>query len=94
MPHPLYDFCRSMCRLIVRRFMINSKMNISTTEHDTVKTLHQLTHTQMYILMISISHTMKNTPKLAKSPYYNRLGVLPKFCHFCNVLKTLNNLYQ
>ena len=66
MPHPLYDFCCSMCRLIVRHFMINSKMNISITEHDTVKTLHQLTHTQMYILMISISHTMKNTQNWQK----------------------------
>ena len=28
-----------------------------------------------------------------KSPYY-RLGVLIKFCHFRNVLKTLNNSYQ
>ena len=36
---------------------------------------------------------MKTFPKLVKSPYY-RLDILSKFCHFCIMPKTLNNLYQ
>ena len=36
---------------------------------------------------------MKITPNWWKSPYY-RLDVSSKFCHFCNVLKTLNNLFR
>ena len=54
--------------------------------------LHHFTQNQMHILAMSIAHIMKKYPKLAKSPY--RLGVSSKFDHFCNVLKTLNNLYQ
>ena len=55
--------------------------------------LHHFIQIEVHILMMSISHVMKNYPKLAKCPYY-RLGVLSKFCRFCNVLKTSNNSYQ
>ena len=41
---------------------------------------------------INISYYEK-IPKLVKSPYY-RLDVSSKFCHFHNVLKTLDNSYQ
>ena len=55
--------------------------------------LHHFTHNHLHSLVISISHFFFNFPKLAKSPYY-RLDILAKFCHFCNVLKALNNSYQ
>ena len=55
--------------------------------------LHPFTQNQLYIQKISISHIAKNYPKSMKSPYY-RLDIVPKFCHFCNVLKILNYLYQ
>ena len=55
--------------------------------------LHHFTQNQLYIQKILISHIAKNYPKSMKSPYY-RLDIVSKFCHFCNVLKTLNYLYQ
>ena len=67
--------------------------NISTTKHGTTKLITSFTQNQLHILMISISHVMKNTQNWWKSPYY-RLDVSSKFCHFCNVLETPNNPHQ
>ena len=56
--------------------------------------LHHFTQNQLYIQLKSISHVVKKYPKSMKIPLLYRLGILPNFCHFRNVLKTLNKSYQ
>ena len=56
--------------------------------------LYNFTQNQLHILIIPIFHIVKNYPKLVEIPLLYRLGILSKICHFCNVLKTLNNSYQ
>ena len=68
-------------------------MNNSTTGQNITDQLHHFTQNQLHILMMPKFRIMKKYPKLVKIPYY-RLGVSSKFCHFRNVLKTLNNSYQ
>ena len=53
---------------------------------------HHFTQNQLYILMIPISHNVKIYPNWRKSPYC--LVFHPQNCHFCNVLKILNNVYH
>ena len=73
-------------------------MNKSTTEHDTTKLITPF-HSESTVHSIDINFSYyekvskigKNPLDVEKSPW---LDVWSKFCHFCNVLKTLNNSYQ
>ena len=60
-------------------------MNNSTTEHNTTKLITPF-HSESTVHSIDINISCyEKYPKLAK---------IPLFCHFCNVLRTLNNSYQ
>ena len=56
--------------------------------------LHYFTQNQLYIQLKSISHIAKKNTQIDENTLMKRLGILPNFCHFRNVLKTLNKSYQ
>ena len=68
--------------------------NNSASEHNTAKLFTSFySESIVYSIEISISYCSK-IPKIDENSLYYRLGILPNFCHFCNVLKTLNKSYQ
>ena len=78
-----------MCDVVIYTF------NIFATEHDTTKLIAPF-HSESTALSsdTNISYCTK-IPNIGENLLIiYRLGVLPKFCHFCNVLKTPNNSYQ
>ena len=81
-------------KLLKAGFLWSLGMNKSTTEHDTTKLITPFhSESTVHSIDINISCYEKVSKIGKKSPYY-RLDVWSKFCHFCNVLKTLNNSYQ
>ena len=65
-------------------------MNIQQPNMMQQNYMHHFTQNQLYLLMISYN-CLKKSRKLVKFQYY-RLDI--PLCHFCNVLKMLNNSYQ
>ena len=70
-------------------------MNYSTTEHDTTKLLASLlSQSTAHSYNIDISYPGKLLKISENALIIYRLGISSKYCHFHNVLKTLNNSYQ
>ena len=67
-------------------------MNNLAVKHDTTELITPF-HSELTVHSndISILYCEK-IPKIGENPLI--IGALIKFCHFCNVFKTLNNPYQ
>ena len=66
-------------------------MNNSTTEHDTAKLI---TPFQSESTALSNDINISYYEEIPKIDENSLIDVFSKFCHFCNVLKTLNTSNQ